>query len=328
MIYAPVCITTLNRYEHLRKCLESLSRCSWADHTEVYVALDYPPLSKWDFYAPGWEKNKDFLHSCGNMGFKQLHVIEREENYGTWNPGDRGNMKCLLKDIRSRYDRYIATEDDNIFAPCFLEYMDKGLDLFKDDKNVLCLTGYRLYFTPPVRFDQNTFTRTIVDYIPWGIGHWTEKVENLPHLDYKWHRKQLTYKNVKYLRNGISLGAVCKLVNQSCATKRNIIIDVNMLAYMALEKKQLIFPKQTLVENIGFDGSGASMGDSQGAEWCDSQLNPLSTEEHFDFIGTGYEYFEENQKIYGAGKYFKTDREYRRILIRKLAKLILHWRKP
>lgn len=325
MIYAPVCITTLNRYEHLRKCLESLSRCSWADQTEVYVALDYPPLDKWDVYAPGWEKNKEYLHSCGNMGFKKLHVIEREDNYGTWKPGDRGNMKCLLKDIRDRYDRYIVSEDDNVFAPGFLEYMDKGLELFENDDDVHCLSGYRLFFTPPVKFEQNNFFRSTVDYIPWGIGFWTKKVTAMPHVDYKWHRKQLTLKNIRYLRREISLGAVCKLINQSCAMKRTVTIDVDMPAYMALMKKQEIFPRQTLVENIGFDGSGASMGDSRGQEWCDSKLNPLSTEEHFDFIGTGYEYFDENRKIYGKGKYFKTDKEYRRILIRKIAKLIVHW---
>ena len=46
MIYSPVIITTLNRHEHFRQCLESLERCTDADKTNVYVALDYPPSEK------------------------------------------------------------------------------------------------------------------------------------------------------------------------------------------------------------------------------------------------------------------------------------------
>ena len=47
MIYSPVIITTLNRHEHFRQCLESLERCTDADKTNVYVALDYPPSERY-----------------------------------------------------------------------------------------------------------------------------------------------------------------------------------------------------------------------------------------------------------------------------------------
>ena len=53
MLYAPVVIPTLNRFEHFKQCLESLERCNNADKTEVYVALDYPPSDK---YVEGGEK--------------------------------------------------------------------------------------------------------------------------------------------------------------------------------------------------------------------------------------------------------------------------------
>ena len=62
MIYAPVVIPTLNRYEHLRQCLESLSNCTLAEETEVYVALDYPPLEK---YVEGWQKTREYLYAIG-----------------------------------------------------------------------------------------------------------------------------------------------------------------------------------------------------------------------------------------------------------------------
>ena len=54
MIFAPVIIPTLNRYEHFRKCLESLEACTGAEKTDVYVALDFPPSEK---YVEGWKIN-------------------------------------------------------------------------------------------------------------------------------------------------------------------------------------------------------------------------------------------------------------------------------
>ena len=74
MIYAPVIIPTLNRYEHLKNCLESLSKCSGAENTEVYIGLDYPSRSE---HLSGYKKIRDYLDNCGDLGFKKLTVIKR-----------------------------------------------------------------------------------------------------------------------------------------------------------------------------------------------------------------------------------------------------------
>ena len=76
---APVTIPTLCRYEHFKRCIESLSRCTLADKTEVYVALDYPAKeSHWD----GYNKIKDYLlsHKEDNLGFKKLKAYCKIEN--------------------------------------------------------------------------------------------------------------------------------------------------------------------------------------------------------------------------------------------------------
>ena len=79
MIYAPVIIPTLCRYKHFKECLESLSKCKWAEETEVFVGLDYPAKES---HRPGYEKIKSYLKEVGNMTFKKIHVFEREVNYG------------------------------------------------------------------------------------------------------------------------------------------------------------------------------------------------------------------------------------------------------
>ena len=75
--FAPVIIPTLCRYDHFKQCIESLSKCTLANKTEIYVGLDYPVKEEhWD----GYKKIKSYLDSVGNMGFKKLIVIEREHN--------------------------------------------------------------------------------------------------------------------------------------------------------------------------------------------------------------------------------------------------------
>ena len=55
--YAPVLIPTLCRYEHFKRCIESLSACTGAEHTDVYIGLDYPAKES---HRAGYEQIKNF----------------------------------------------------------------------------------------------------------------------------------------------------------------------------------------------------------------------------------------------------------------------------
>lgn len=317
MTYAPVLIPTLNRYEHLRQCLESLSKCTLADETEVYIALDYPPSEK---YVEGWQKAREYLYSIQNMNFKKIHLIERTENYGTWNLGDKGNVKYLIADISEKYDRYIFTEDDNVFAPNFLEYMNKGLDLFEDDKNVYAISGYRWWF--PIIHDENTYFRQSGDYTPWGIGRWVKKEKEL--IQCSWFKSQLTYKNiVRFLvkKDYYTIGSMFEFASNE--HENDILVDAHMRVYMNIKNMHMIIPTTQLVRNIGLDGSGCSMPqNSQEIEVLYNQI-PLSTDKHFHFKGNGYEYFTENNHIYRKGKEWQGQWYYFKRMIKKVTKYII-----
>ena len=130
-VYAPVVIPTLCRFEHFKRCIDSLSRCTGAEFTDVYIGLDYPLK---DSHWEGYRKICDYLeHFTGSF---HLIVVKRDKNYGF-----RGNIRDLIEQVRCDYDRYILSEDDNEFAPNFLEYMNVGLEKYKDDPNVLRICG-------------------------------------------------------------------------------------------------------------------------------------------------------------------------------------------
>lgn len=43
----PILIPTLDRYEHFKKCIESLAKNTHANKTELVIGLDYPPSEKY-----------------------------------------------------------------------------------------------------------------------------------------------------------------------------------------------------------------------------------------------------------------------------------------
>lgn len=254
MIYAPVMIPTLCRYEHFKECLESLSLCKGADMTEVFVGLDYPAKEN---HRPGYEKIKNYLEQVGNMNFKKIHVYLREVNYG----GGK-NSRELQNVIKERFDTYIYSEDDNVFSPNFLEYMNACLEKYKDDPDVLAVCGYSY----PVKWDvseEATILKQQINVSMWGTGLWEEKEEAWNDVYYqgillkklKEFVKKGNYRKMIDACLKEYMEAACNITgigNQMLRCKS----DISRRSLLAVYDKYAITPVITKVKNQGFDGSG------------------------------------------------------------------------
>lgn len=315
---APVLIPTLNRYEHLKKCLESLSQCTWADKTEVYVALDYPPSEK---YVEGWKRNKEFLENCGDLGFRKLHVIEREENYGFGGGGKKGNIGELVSVIRKQYDYYIISEDDNVFAPAFLDYMKKGFEKFKNDESVIALCGYR-YFAK-IKYAENTYFRQNVDFCAWGLGRWTSK--KFPLYTYHDFRKLLSFRSFVKVYKRAGVEKAIYFLNCCHSKWDGRMIDMAQSIYLILNDLYEVMPTVALVKNIGFDESSQNFYAVPEYIKKKFESQVVSESACFHYSGTGYEFFEENQIIYKEQYPNKTPKliAFKR-LIKACVKLLLY----
>ena len=75
---APVLIPTLCRYEHFKECIESLKKNSYAQYTDIFIALDYPLK---DAHKSGYEKICEYLKNDFSE-FKSFNVEKRKYNYG------------------------------------------------------------------------------------------------------------------------------------------------------------------------------------------------------------------------------------------------------
>lgn len=265
MIYAPVMIPTLNRYDHFKICIESLSKCIWAEYTEVYVALDYPPHKK---YVEGYEKIKTYLGQCGDLGFKKLHIVEREHNYGVLR-----NFKSIQNQLFQKYDRIICTDDDIEFSPNFLQYINLCLERYKDDNDIIAVTGYSYPISWKVS-DGATCLRQNVNASDWGIAFWRDKFYEMsdylqkdgPKKDFKRVIKEhLLYKMIDPAKRDY-INYIFRYTRKKKSEDywHNCWADFVYRSYMMLKGKYTISPVISKTRNYGFDGSGACCDEISG----------------------------------------------------------------
>lgn len=259
MIYAPVIIPTLNRFEHLRNCLESLAQCTWADRTEVFISLDYPPQNAWEKYCSGWEQSRDWLHSIGDFGFKKIYLFEQTGNLGVafGKKGVITNYDFLVQKVSKTYDRYILTEDDNVFSPCFLQYMDQALEKFKDEKLVFSVSGFN---GEGFKSLNGASVLLCPNNSAFGTGYWVNKVER---FNRQYPNPAFFNRVLKSPLRGYKLRktfpALYAMLN-SMITKQLGWWDTMHTTVNILEGTFQMRPLISLVRNEGDDGTGEHCG--------------------------------------------------------------------
>ena len=129
MNFYPVVIPTLCRYEHFKECVVSLSKNIYASETELVIGLDYPPSEK---YFEGYSHIKEYLSEI--KGFKKVTIFENTKNLGS-----SKNSEQLITYALDNYDAYIYSEDDNIFSPFFLQFMNESLEKYRNDDGLKLL---------------------------------------------------------------------------------------------------------------------------------------------------------------------------------------------
>jgi hypothetical protein len=246
MTIYPVIIPTLCRYELFRKCVESLGRCTLADQTELIIGLDYP-LTK--SHEQGYKQISEYLDQLtkGEHPFKEIIVFRTDKNLG-----EGKNLRRILDYAYSKYDAVISTEDDNYFSPCFLEFVNKGLEKFKDDPRVTSICGYTAMPYYGVTDNQVILTH---DNSAWGYGSWKAKPR---YADYEYYNKVChSFKDAMriYKFYPALLGMLSIMLKRKARWG-----DTMCTTYNLLNNKFQLKPSFSMVRNMGQDGSGLHCG--------------------------------------------------------------------
>ena len=301
MRYAPVIIPTLNRYEHFKNCLESLEACVGAEYTDVHIGLDYPPEEK---YIEGWRLIDNYLFEKErNNRFHALIVYRRKENYLL---SGKGNAKTIVNRLKKKEESYILSEDDNIFSPNFLIFMNTCLEKYKNNPDIVCVTGYS-YPIDWITKEGATVQIQNFNASSWGRAWWSHKKT---YIDTVFAEEKMYYEadeDIKKLRYK-------RLINASLIEYVAYIIgsgqklmkcssDVGMRAYIGISDKYVVSPIVSLVCNKGFDGSGLYCQDNYSktldnteALSYDYNNQPIDVRNYFDIVENDPAFLEENRR--------------------------------
>lgn len=241
MVYYPVLIHTLNRYEHFRRCVESLMQNTDSDKTELVIGLDYPPSDK---YREGYEKLRDYIPTI--TGFKKITVFTSDVNLGPYKNGLR-----LREYVKERgYDAAIGTEDDNEFSPNFIQYMNWGLNRYRDDQSIYAICGFSRLNTDGI--DGSVYKLNKI-FAGWGVGQWFDRKEKLkPYLDLNYQKRILDKMPLSIIFSSkiFKANSILGMLYGGWAYGDTIPI------FLPDNERWCIFPTISKVRNWGQDGSG------------------------------------------------------------------------
>lgn len=268
--YAPIIIPTLNRVKHLKKCVDSLKKCELADKTELYISVDFPPSEK---YVEGHKKVLNYLDQ-GICGFKQVHIIKHDHNIGP------GKHSLYLQDlVFKKFDRYIFTEDDNVFQPSFLRFMNENLEKYKNDNMVTSICGYCL----PINWSPNSndVIRNNLFFSGWGYGLTKQMYDDRKNYSWKtifdylhsFKNASYLYKQSKHVFNNAVYIASRKHYLAFFENYQLRYMDYVMSVIQAISGKVQITPTLSKLYNNGYDGTGANCESTSNNKFSPLQLD-------------------------------------------------------
>lgn len=246
MKLAPIVLFAYNRPDHIRQTVEALQNNELAGASNLFIFSDAPKKSD---ALEGVCLVREYLRQID--GFKSVKLVERDKNLGLADSIIDGVTK-LCND----FGRVIVLEDDLIVAPNFLNYMNDALDRYKDDSQVMQIAGFMFPFN--IKSDQNAFFLPFTS--SWGWATWQRAWK---YFDPSAKTYDLLNKD-EALKNAFDLNGAYPYSKMLDSQMHGKIDSWAIRWYLSVFMHQglTLYPAQTLVQNIGMDGSGIHCGKS------------------------------------------------------------------
>lgn len=261
---APIILFVYNRPWHTKQTVEALQKNKLSMDSELFIFSDGPKVTKESKTAV--EEVRKYLKGIG--GFKRIIIVERPENLGL-----ADSVIVAVSEIVNKHGKAIIIEDDLVVAPCFLNFMNQALERYKNEDQVMQVSGHM--------FDVEIESSTDVVFLPfcssWGWATWERAWLNFDPVMSGYD----TLRKDKLLHNKFNLGGAYNYFGMLEKQKRGIIDSWAIRWYLSvfMLKGLTVYPQTSFVRNIGFDGSGTHCG-----------RFPLSDELRFDDYSPKHQY--------------------------------------
>ena len=265
MKLAPIVLFVYNRAWHTQQTVEALQKNDLADKSELFIYADGEKQANDNKV----KEVREYIKTI--TGFKKVGIIEREKNWGL-----ADNIIDGVTKIVNKYGRIIVLEDDIVTSVGFLKYMNKALEMYEDEEKVMHISGY----LPKTSFSYllpKTFFLRFMSCWGWATwkSSWNKSIWDTKYLWNRINKKEILYK-YNY-ENALSFHH--QLLDNIDGNIKTWAIKWFTSIY--INEGYCLYSKTSLVQNIGFDGSGIH---------CEKEDNPI----HFVNLS---EYINQKKKI-------------------------------
>ncbi len=245
MHLSPIVLFAYNRPDHLLNTLNSLKENDLADQSALYIFCDGPKGNATIEQLDNIEQVRIVAKS--DQWCKEVNIIERIENLGL-----ARSIITGVTEIINKYGRVVVLEDDIVTTPGFLTYMNQALDIYQDEPKVMHVAGY--FYPLNLNVKSDTF------FLPlgtcWGWATWKESWKKFNHSSENLLEQIMTLPKKEQNRFDFQNNSL-RLLRKTALGERESWA-IRWYASIFLAQGLGLHPKLSLVENIGFDGSGSN----------------------------------------------------------------------
>lgn len=243
----PVLLFTYNRPEHTRRTLQHLNANNLCNQTKLFIFSDGPKTDGDEQVTSVREIIRQFEK---NNNFEAVEIFESERNRGLANSIISGVAKVIHE-----YGRVIVLEDDLLSTPDFIEYMNRALDFYAENKAIWSIAGYSPILKSVKRYPHDVYMCARAG--SWGWGTWQDRWDMVDWQvsDYQQFREDREARRRFEKR---SPGLVKMLDMQM-----NGELDSWAIRWCYQQFKEQMYtvnPCYSKIQNIGLDGSGTHCG--------------------------------------------------------------------
>ncbi len=279
---APIALFVYNRPQHTARTLKFLQQNTLAAESRLYIFSDG---AKTPAETENVEKVREIINQT--EGFKSVKIIIRTENAGLANSVIAG-VSQLIRD----YGQVIVFEDDLITSPHTLAYFNDALNHYREEEKVMHIGAY-MYPLKADNLPESFFYRAASS---WGWATWARAWNHFePNID------TLIRQFDAPKKAAFSIDHTMNFWKQIQDFKRgkNNSWAIRWYASIFLKGGLTLNPAESLVNNIGHDGSGVHSGIN---DIYNVVINPKPITQFPEVI-------QENPVAYTAIKHFLANRK-------------------
>lgn len=246
MINAPIVLFVYNRPWHTEQTLEALMQNELADESELIIYADGAK----EGFSKEEQININEVRSIirKKRWCKSVDIVESATNKGLSDSIIDG-----VSTIINQFGKVIVLEDDIVTAKGFLRYMNDALTFYEHEEKVMHISGFMYPHNEPL-------PQTLFYNVPlcWGWGTWKRAWQHLEadaNILVKYFDRANDWKRFNKF-GGIGLeNQLRENVDETIKTW-----FIKWHASVLIKNGYCLFPGNSLVNNIGFDGSGVHNG--------------------------------------------------------------------